>query len=173
MSTEILTGPGADAALTEAFRASLRRVAASVSIVAARDAAGQFHGMAVTSAGSLSMEPPSMMVAVNRSASVHPVMRDSGRFSLNLMDEGNAPLLEAFSRTELRDRRFAPGQWRAGPGGLPVLEGALACHVCTVAETHDFGTHTVFFGRVDAVILPDGPGGAPIVWCNGARLPAR
>jgi flavin reductase (DIM6/NTAB) family NADH-FMN oxidoreductase RutF len=157
--------------MNEAFRASMRLVAASVSLVTARDVAGVWHGMAVTSAGSLSMDPPSMMVAVNRTASIHPVIAANGHFTLNLMDESHAALLERFSRSDMRDQRFTPQDWDASATGGPILKGALCAHVCTVAEAHDFGTHTVFFGRVDQVVLPDtiATAPAPILWLNGKR----
>lgn len=155
--------------MAEDFRASLRLVASSVSLVTARDALGGWHGMAVTSAGSLSMEPPSMLVAVNRSASIHPVIVTSGAFTLNLIDERHASLLERFSRSDLRDQRFAPEDWTDAAG--PILKGAPCAHVCQVAEAHDFGTHTVFFGKVTDVILldPIAPPAAPILWLNGKR----
>lgn len=156
----------------EDFRASLRLVAASVSLVTARDAAGTWHGMAVTSAGSLSMDPPSMMVAVNRTASIHPVIAATGRFTLNLMDESHAALLERFSRSDMRHERFKPEDWTLAAEGGPVLKGALCAHVCTMAEAHDFGTHTVFFGTVDTVILPDPIAQNPalILWLNAKRV---
>jgi flavin reductase (DIM6/NTAB) family NADH-FMN oxidoreductase RutF len=155
----------------EAFRASMRLVASSVSLVTARNAAGEWHGMAVTSAGSLSMDPPSMMVAVNQSASIHPVICQSGRFTLNLMDESHGALLEPFARSDMRDRRFCAEDWIAAGLGGPVLKGALCSHVCSVAETHVFGTHTVFFGTIDDVILPNDLAHtpAPILWLNGRR----
>lgn len=155
--------------MAEAFRASMRLVAASVSLVTARDEAGTWHGMAVTSAGSLSMEPPSMMVAVNRSASIHPIIARTRGFTLNLMGETHLGLLERFSRSELRDQRFSPDDWIDGAG--PILKGALCAHVCTVADAHEFGTHTVFFGKVTEVILPEPPAQtpAPILWLNGKR----
>lgn len=158
--------------LGDTFRASMRCVAASVSLVASRDEAGGWHGMAVTSAASLSMEPPSMMVAVNRSASIHPVISASGWFSLNLMAECHAGLLEAFSRSDMRASRFLPEQWSSGLADLPVLKGALSTHLCRVVATHDFGTHTVFFGQVEDVILPEimAQAPAPLVWLNGARV---
>lgn len=157
--------------IRDAFRASLRLVAASVSLVTARDEAGEWHGMAVTSAGSLSMDPPSMMVAVNRTASVYPVILKSGRFTLNLIDETQATLLEPFARSDMRDQRFLPGAWMAAGLGGPVLKNALCCHVCQVAETHDFGTHTIFFGTVEEVILsPEkAQAPAPVLWLNGKR----
>ena len=155
--------------MAEAFRASMRLVAASVSLVTARDEAGTWHGMAVTSAGSLSMEPPSMMVAVNRTASIYPVIARTGSFTLNLRDEAHVGLLERFSRSDLRDQRFSPEDWTDGAG--PILKGALCAHLCTVAETHEFGTHSVFFGKVTEVILPEvaPQAPAPILWLNGKR----
>lgn len=163
MSTqEVIVRP-----IAEAFRASLRLVASSISLVTARDAQGGWHGMAVTSAGSLSMEPPSMLVAVNRTASIHPVIFASGAFTLNLLGEAHTGLLERFSRSEFRDQRFTSGDWTDGAG--PILKGALCAHVCTVAEAHDFGTHTVFFGRVTQVILPGPDATTPLLWLDGKR----
>jgi flavin reductase (DIM6/NTAB) family NADH-FMN oxidoreductase RutF len=155
----------------EAFRASMRLAAASVSLVTSCDNAGVWHGMAVTSAGSLSMDPPSMMVAINRTASIYPVVHATGRFTLNLMDEPHAAMLEHFSRSDMRHQRFTTDDWMMVGEGGPVLKGALCAHVCTVAEAHEFGTHTVFFGKVDDVILPDpiAHNPAPILWLNGRR----
>ena len=85
--------------LTETFRASMRVFAGTVCLLTARDAQGGFHGMAVSSAGSLSMDPPSMMVAVNRGTSIHPVISQTGFFCLNLLMQRHAPLLERFSRS--------------------------------------------------------------------------
>jgi len=157
--------------MSDTFRASMRLVAASVSLVTARDAGGVWHGMAVTSAGSLSMDPPSMMVAVNRTASIHPVIAATGYFTLNLMDESHLGLLERFSRSDMRDQRFTPEDWISTGNGGPVLKGALCAHVCTVAEAHEFGTHTVFFGRVNEVVLNESlaVNPAPILWLNGKR----
>lgn len=157
--------------IAEAFKASMRLVASSVSLVTARDEKGDWHGMAVTSAGSLSMDPPSMMVAVNRNASIYPVIVQSQRFTLNLLDEGHAALLEPFARSDMRDKRFTEDKWTAAGLSGPVLKGALCSHVCSVAEAHDFGTHTVFFGTVDAVALPNDAlqSPAPVLWLNGKR----
>ncbi len=157
--------------LGDAFRASMRLCVSSVSLVTACDEAGDWHGMAVTSSGSLSMDPPSMMVAVNRSASIHPVIMRTGRFTLNQMGEPHLGLLERFSRSDMRHLRFAAEDWSRGADGGPLLRGALATHVCAVAETHDFGTHTVFFGRVETVVLTENLARPPaqIIWVNGGQ----
>lgn len=164
--------PVAAETLVDQFRASMRVTAASVSLVTARDATGGYHGIAVTSAISLSMEPPSMLVAINRAATIHPVISRTGRFCLNLMADRHSALLEAFSRSELRSKRFVPENWRESSGGLPILRGALSAHLCTVEEAHNFGSHTVFFGRVDEILLSETEeqSPAPIVWRNGSRV---
>ena len=158
--------------LVDKFRASLRLAAGSVSLVTACDAGGMCYGMAVTSATSLSMDPPSMLVAINRSASIHPVIKRTGRFCLNLMAEAQASLLESFSRSDMRDKRFLPENWEKTRSGLPALRGALSVHSCRVEGDHIYGTHTVFFGRVEEVVLPDiaTQSQVPIVWMSGARV---
>lgn len=159
--------------LVDLFRASMRIPASSVSLLTATDRTGQFHGMAVTSAISVSMSPPSMLVAVNRSASIHPVIVDTGKFCLNLMGEAHADLLACFSRSDLRDRRFAPEHWQEGPDGLPVLRGSLASQTCAVDVAQDYGTHTLFIGKVEHVLLParSQEHVDPLVWMNGSQAP--
>jgi flavin reductase (DIM6/NTAB) family NADH-FMN oxidoreductase RutF len=158
--------------IVDKFRASLRLAAGSVSLVTACDEGGMCYGMAVTSATSLSMDPPSMLVAINRSASIHPVIKRTGRFCLNLMAEAQASLLESFSRSDMRDKRFLPENWEKTRSGLPALRGALSVHSCRVEGDHIYGTHTVFFGRVEEVVLPDiaTQSQVPIVWMSGARV---
>jgi flavin reductase (DIM6/NTAB) family NADH-FMN oxidoreductase RutF len=158
--------------IVDKFRASLRLAAGSVSLVTACDEGGMCYGMAVTSATSLSMDPPSMLVAINRSASIHPVIKRTGRFCLNLMAEAQAPLLESFSRSDMRDKRFLPENWEKTYSGLPALRGALSVHSCRVEGDHVYGTHTVFFGRVEEVVLTGiaTQSQVPIVWMSGARV---
>ena len=127
----------------------MRIAPAGVSLITARDADGGFHGMAVTSATSLSMSPPSMLVAVNQSASVHPIISSSHRFCLNLMGEFHGDILERFSRSDMRTTRSTSEHWREGPGGLSVLRGTLSSQICTAEVAHDYGTHTIFVGRID------------------------
>ena len=160
--------------LVERFRASLRRVAGSVFLVTTTDESGRYHGIAVTSAASLSMAPPSMFFAANKSSSIHPILLRTGRFCLNLLADTDEALLQAFSRSDQRARRFSPEHWHLSACGLPVLRGALATQICRIDATHEYGTHTVFFGRVEQVILAENAAQPPrpMIWLNGARASA-
>jgi flavin reductase (DIM6/NTAB) family NADH-FMN oxidoreductase RutF len=153
------------------FRASMRSTAASVALLTSRGADGRYYGMAVTSWASLSMDPPSILVASNRSASVHSVISARRHFCLNLMSENHTAILERFSRSDMRDQRFSVEDWEDGPQKLPVLRNALASQICTVQGTFDYGTHTIFVGRVDEVLLPHTTTKtlSPLVWMNGSQ----
>jgi len=159
----------ADRDFAEKLRKSMRASAISVSLVTARDVDGSRHGMAVTSATSLSMDPPSMMVAINRSASSHPVIQRSGAFCLNLIHTGQMEMLDIFCRSDMRAVRFSSDEWKAGAYGLPYLDTAIANLFCRVEQAHDYGTHTVFFGRIEDIRTAAAIEAAdPLIWINGA-----
>lgn len=159
--------PHADAPV-QAFRSAMRRIASSVAIITARDPAGQVHGMAATAVISVSMDPPSMLVAVNRSAGIHAGLAESGRFCVNVLSDAQRDLIQAFSNTALREQRFASGDWSEGPEGLPRLQSAVCSLVCDVERTIDYGTHTLFVGLVTHV--DEGAEALPLVWLAGSPL---
>jgi flavin reductase (DIM6/NTAB) family NADH-FMN oxidoreductase RutF len=157
------------------FREAMRGLAASVTIVTTRDAEGLPHGMVASSVTPVSMDPPSLLVAVNRSAGLHPVLLHSRRFCVNLLGDHQHDLLAPFSQTALRSQRFHCDNWcdawSTDPDRLPWLSGAPAVIDCAVDMASDYGTHTVFIGRVlsvqcaPAASVPAGP----LVWIAGQR----
>lgn len=153
-------------ALVPALRSAMRRIASSVAIITARDAAGQAHGMAATAVVSVSMDPPSMLVAVNRSAGIHPGLVESGRFCVNVLSDAQLDLIHAFSNTALREQRFTSGDWSEGPDRLPYLPAAVCSLCCSVEKSIDYGTHTLFIGRVTHV--EECGHALPLVWLAGS-----
>jgi flavin reductase (DIM6/NTAB) family NADH-FMN oxidoreductase RutF len=110
------------------------------------------------------MDPPSMCVAVNRSASIHPILATSKSFCVNLLRAGQTDLVSAFSRADRRHMRFASGTW-LWAHGLPYLESALGAVFCESRASVDFGTHTLHVGAV--IGLADLGTGSPLVWHDG------
>ncbi len=165
--------------LSTDLKEAMRRLASSVAIVTGRDADGQPHGMAASAVIPVSMDPPSMLVAVNRDAGIHPVLQRTGRYCINLLADDQHALLKPFSQTALREQRFRSDDWRdaRSPAGgpLPWLDGAPAAITCEVDRTVDYGTHTLFIGRVVHVrCAPSeaatGTGAPqPLVWLAGQR----
>jgi len=159
--------------LAAGLKSALRRLAGTVAIVTSRDSDGRPHGMAATAVVPVSMEPPSMLVAVNRTAGLHPVLLRSGRYCINLLSDAQHALLGPFSQTALREQRFQSGDWRdVAPSTderLPWLPAAPASIECVVEQTLDHGTHTLFIGRVTQVRCAprDAASAAPMVWLGG------
>ena len=157
------------------FRGAMRRLAASVMIVTGRDAEGQPHGMVASSVIPVSMDPPSMLVAINRDASLHAVLTQSGRFCVNLLGDHQHHLLAPFSQSALRSQRFRSEDWRHAWSNdsdqLPWLPDAPAVIDCAVDLATGYGTHTLFVGRVLSVHCSPTATSviAPMVWLAGQR----
>lgn len=164
--------------IEEAFRAAMRQLAASVTIITSRDTDGTPHGMVASSVISVSMDPASMLIAVNRSAGLHPVLLRSRKFCINLLSESQGELLKPFSNSLLREQRFQSSNWRdvwpPESVRLPWLVDAAASMECEVALVTDYGTHSLFVGRVLLVhgnppATNPAPTAAPLVWLAGRQ----
>lgn len=160
------------------FREAMRRLAASVMIISSRDTDGTPHGMVASSVISVSMEPASMLIAVNRTAGIHPVLLRSKMFCINLLTDDQGDLLKPFSTTALRDQRFKSERWSdastTGSGRLPWLPDAAASIECAVDLVTDYGTHSLFVGRVQQVHCASASAAnqastRPLVWLAGQQ----
>jgi flavin reductase (DIM6/NTAB) family NADH-FMN oxidoreductase RutF len=152
--------------LADDFRSVMRATAQAVTLITSCDADGNLYGMAASAVISLSMEPPSMCISVNRSASIHPVLAASGAFCINLLNADQSSLVEAFSRSDQRDRRFTSSDWQRGPDGLPYLASARAAIFCRREDSFDYSTHTLHIGRVTELKMLGN--GMPLLWFDGA-----
>ena len=157
-------------ALADPFKAAMRRLGATVSIVTT-EAGGSRTGMTATAVSSLCAEPPSLIVCVNRSASLHPLLAEGASLCVNLLSEGQEELSAVFGSGKVQgEARFAHGSWRSGPNGAPALGGAQANLFGTVERLVDYGTHTIVILRVTSVTLAED--GAPLLYLDGRYLAA-
>lgn len=130
--------------LVEAFRESMRHVAATVYAVTTSHA-GKRYGILATAVSSLSFEPPSLLVCINRSASLHDPLERAERFCVNVLGLGNRDVADHFMQPDAD--RFAVGEW-SDEHGVPVLASAQSSLVCRTVHRHEFGTHTIFIGEL-------------------------
>ena len=124
----------------------MRRFATGVTIVTTRNG-DAIHGFTVNAFASVTAEPPTVLVCVNRTARAHPIITDSHGFCVNILALEQQPLAEKFQGGEPHER-FSNVVHRAGPSGSPILDGVLAYVDCAVEEELNSGTHTIFIGRV-------------------------
>lgn len=148
-----MSGPADD------FRAAMRGLASGISIITSRDGEGDGAapcGMAATAVTSVTANPPTILICVNRSASMHPSLERAGIFAVNFLSQAQGDLVTAFSSSERRHLRFKEGQWGRLVTGAPVLEAAVASLDCRVCERVNASTHTIFLGRVEASVASEG-----------------
>jgi flavin reductase (DIM6/NTAB) family NADH-FMN oxidoreductase RutF len=133
-------------ASTDDFRAAMRRFVTGVSIVTT-SLDDRIHGFTVNAFASVSADPPTVLICVNRIATAHPLIAASQHFCVNILALEQRALAERFAGGEPRSR-FDGVAYRIGPSGSPVLEGTVAHVDCRVTEELTASTHTIFLGEV-------------------------
>ncbi|MFW6028115.1 MAG: flavin reductase family protein [bacterium] len=151
----------------EGFREAMRRVAQTVTIISSRNGSGRV-GMTATSVASVSMDPPSLLVSVKRTASIHRPLEAVGAFCVNVLNTDQQEHCFDFSGRKEGEARFEPGEWTE-EYGLPCLADAQANIFCTVDAMLGYATHTIFVGRVTRVLTRGVV--APLVYLNGGFIP--
>ncbi|GGE95149.1 flavin reductase family protein [Sphingomonas prati] len=147
-ATDLDIPPATDTAtLAAAVRLALRRMAKSVTVITALHN-GRRYAMAATAVDALSMDPPSMIVSVNRSASLHAPLAAGADFCINVLGAMHEDVSRACGGGASGEDRFATGNWITGPRGLPMLADAQAAFVCHNDVSLGYGTHGLFIGRL-------------------------
>jgi len=126
---------------------------------------GQQHGMTVNAFTSVSLEPPLVLVSLERTTRTHGLVERAGIFGVTILAEDQREVSERFAgRVSDRADRFAGLEVDTLVSGVPFLRGGLAYLDCRVVQRIPAGTHTLFIGEVIAA-QGDG-GGAPLVYLN-------
>ncbi|HWW47932.1 MAG TPA: flavin reductase family protein [Xanthobacteraceae bacterium] len=150
------------------FKQAMRHCAGAVAVVTVGRENGRRTGLTVTAVCSLSDDPPSLLVCVNRNASAHPRIRDEGSFVVNFLGEEHRSLAMTFSGQNglAGDDRFRSGDWEARATGTPVLSDAIAAFDCDLREEFDAKTHSIFVGEVRDVFIRSETN--PLIYVRGA-----
>jgi flavin reductase (DIM6/NTAB) family NADH-FMN oxidoreductase RutF len=158
-----------DAADAKAFRDAMRAFVGNCSVITVGDG-DEASGLVVTSAISLSADPPLLLACVNRSATSHPLLARYGRFGWSSLGAAHQAVAERFSGFGgiKGPDRYAGAEWERAVTGAQLLRGAPTAFDCTVEEMIDRATHSIVIGRVQAIRTTPGAG-ALIYWQGGFR----
>ncbi|MBS1798113.1 MAG: flavin reductase family protein [Acidobacteria bacterium] len=144
------------------FRSALSRFPSGVTVVTTRDAGGRLHGMTVSSFASVSLEPPMILVCIEKTTGSHDALTESEFFVVNILAEEQAALSNRFASTI--STKFDALDYHSGLGDVPVLTDALATLECRLAHAYDGGDHTIFVGIVERTRVGDEK---PLVYWHG------
>lgn len=152
--------------LTQEFRNSMARLAAGVTVVAAA-ADGQLHGMAATSTSSVSIDPPTILVCLDKNSRTYELVEASRRMCVSILTAEQVDVLDIFAGRrdkENNGERFRDLQWRLTEHGSPLIEDSIAWLDCEVVEIFPGGnSHGIVVAKV-LEVQHDRPDADPLVW---------
>lgn len=144
------------------FRAVMGHFAAGVTVVTSKFADGQIGGITVTAFTSLSLEPPLILVCIDKRAKIHDHLEVGRALAVNMLAQDQ----------EVVSRRFAssaPEQFREigyheGITGAPLIQGTIAAIECKIIDALPGGDHTILVGEVEATHVHEGK---PLLYFRG------
>ncbi|MQQ99599.1 flavin reductase family protein [Glaciimonas soli] len=158
-------GDQAATATADLFRSAMRHMAGAVCVVTVGKGEDR-SGLTATSVVSLSVDPPSLMVCVNRDSSSWPLLSRYPHFGVSVLAPNQRYLADQFAGKGgmTGAARYAKGDWVTLATGALVLKDAQIAFDCSVDEMIDRNTHSIVIGRVQAVIAAPEPDDALVYW---------
>ena len=149
------------------FREAMSRLGAAVHVVTTAGPAGK-TGFTATAVCSVSDQPATLLICLNRRSNSAPMLRNNGVFCVNTLRAGEENIADIFAgRTGVRAAdRFASGEWTTLKTGSPVLTSAVVALDCRVIEVKAVASHDVYFAAVEAI--RSGPAGPALVYHDRA-----
>jgi 3-hydroxy-9,10-secoandrosta-1,3,5(10)-triene-9,17-dione monooxygenase reductase component len=146
----------------ELFRDVFGHFATGVAVItsAGPSSAG---GMTANAICSLSLDPLLALVCFENRARTLPIVRDSGRFGVNVLSAEQESLAGVFA-SKLPEAEKLDGVAHRFEHGVPIIEGSIAWAACTLRELLPGGDHTIGIGEVVAMGLG---AGQPLLWYRG------
>lgn len=133
---------------SEVFRLGMSRLGAAVNVLTTDGPAGRF-GMTATAVSSVTDQPPTLLVCVNRANYSHDRFKENGVLCVNVLAGRHRALSEAFAGRKLSsDDRFEGADWHRLATGAPVLADAVVAFDTRITQFTEVGTHSVFFCEV-------------------------
>jgi flavin reductase (DIM6/NTAB) family NADH-FMN oxidoreductase RutF len=136
------------------FRSAMSRFASGVTIVTAKTEANQPAGLTVSSFASVSLEPPLVLVCIEKRASIHDLLVEGRYFGVNVLAEDQEILSRRFASRDTD--RFSGTGYTEGVTGVPLLNDVLMAVECRIVHTYPGGDHTIVVGEVEHASVSDG-----------------
>lgn len=128
---------------------------------------GVRHGMTISSFTSISIEPPRIIISLDKDTRTHAQVKKSGSFAVTLLAEQQKDISVRFAGAlEAKASRFDGIDFSSSASGNPIIAGGLAYFDCQIIDSFEAGNQTVFIGDVIEAGMPKDAiaGAAPLVY---------
>jgi flavin reductase (DIM6/NTAB) family NADH-FMN oxidoreductase RutF len=140
----------------------MARVPAGIVVVSAR-MDGEYRGLTASSLVSISLEPPLVLVGLERESATRAAVVQSKAFNVSVLTRSQEFIADRFAgRAPALNPRWTEISHRLGANGIPLLEGCAAWLECRLVSVHPAGDHDICVGEVEAAAA--GSGDPLILW---------
>ena len=139
------------------FRRALKRFASGITVVTV--GGDEPHGMTASSFASVSLDPPLVLVCLDKTSRTRELILEKGSFAVNVLSADQESVSRSFSRRGTKP--FADLPHHSGVDGHPLLDGAIAWIECNVHQVVEGGDHDIVIGEVTAC---DAGAGSPLIY---------
>ncbi len=147
------------------FKNALKLWASGVTVVTSKTEGHGLKGMTATSFSSVSVDPPQILVCINKSADTGDAVLEGKTFAVNVLKADQQEISNQFAGGASQEERFANVNWHEGKTSSPIFDEALVALECTVVQQVLAGTHWVVIGEVQFVECHSGE---PLLYFNSA-----
>lgn len=138
--------------LGEALKKGMRNLASGVCVISSTDPNGSRAAMTASSVTSVSAEPPSLLVCVNKSAALDSILSSSSMFSVSVLNSDQENESNTCASPSEGKSRFEVGNWQVDEeSGLSYLSDALSIFFCEKKQAVPYGTHNIYIGDITGV----------------------
>lgn len=135
------------------LKKAMQMAPATITVVTAGNDADT-NGLTATSVCSVSMDPPTILVCVNRDSNTHALIAESKKFCINILSQDQRHIAESFATNGTGQEKFQRADATLHQiEGHPAIQHAIANIACTLADSIQVGTHTIFIGHVQKIHL--------------------
>ncbi len=142
--------------------------ATGVTVITTKDKAGVPAGLTANAFTSLSLNPPLVVICVDKTVQCYACFEESKAFVVNILNEDQEELSRRFATKGIE--KFEGISWHLGELGVPILDGTMGTIECRVADSFEGGDHTVYLGEI---VNATAQGERPLLFFKGKyyRLP--
>ncbi|MFP6663993.1 MAG: flavin reductase family protein [Deltaproteobacteria bacterium] len=133
------------------FRTVMGHFATGVTVITTRDSEGNFLGLTANAVASVSLDPPLILVCLDKRAESYSAFGTSGAYNVNILTKDQEPLSRTFAKSG--GDKFAGLGYTLADNGIPVLNGSLAHLACEIRNEVEAGDHTIYIGEVKEIAM--------------------